>query len=73
MEVRGGPGEGYGRGLKRRMAFGDLVRRLAAGDTHLYLTAQQVGGGGWWWWWWPHLGVGWGCKYQPKLNQTKLN
>ncbi|GFR44988.1 hypothetical protein Agub_g6296, partial [Astrephomene gubernaculifera] len=42
VEVRGGPGEGYGRGVKRPMRFAQFVRRVAAGDTNLYLTAQQV-------------------------------
>ncbi|KAG2485492.1 hypothetical protein HYH03_015766 [Edaphochlamys debaryana] len=42
VEVRGGPGEGYGKGVKRRMSFAAFVRKLAAGDTGLYLTAQQM-------------------------------
>lgn len=42
VERRGGPAEGYGRGDKVRMPFGDFVRRAAAGDERLYLTAQQV-------------------------------
>ncbi|GLC45639.1 hypothetical protein PLESTB_001789000 [Pleodorina starrii] len=39
VEVRGGPLESYGRGVKRRMRFGQFV---AARESGLYLTAQQV-------------------------------
>ncbi|GIL74226.1 hypothetical protein Vretimale_1977 [Volvox reticuliferus] len=42
VEVRGGPQDGYGRGVKRRMKVGEFVRRMAAGETGLYMTAQQV-------------------------------
>lgn len=42
VEVRGGAGEAYGKGVKKRMTFGAFVRAMAAGDTNLYLTAQQV-------------------------------
>ena len=43
MEKREGVKEGFGRGRKQRMRFGELLDRLAAGDDSLYLTTQQVG------------------------------
>jgi hypothetical protein len=46
VEFRSGAGEGYGKGRKREMRFGELVDRLAAGDSDLYLTTQEVGAPG---------------------------
>jgi len=42
VEVREGARSAFGLGRKVPMKFGDFVKRIAAGDTGLYLTAQQV-------------------------------
>ncbi|KAK9821569.1 hypothetical protein WJX81_005489 [Elliptochloris bilobata] len=42
VERRGVPSEGFGHGKKVQMAFGEFVRRAAAGDELLYLTTQQA-------------------------------
>ncbi|KAI8469384.1 MAG: cupin-like domain-containing protein [Monoraphidium minutum] len=42
VEVREGGLGAYGQGRKVSMAFGEFVKRVAAGDTAHYLSAQQV-------------------------------
>ncbi|GAB4814761.1 hypothetical protein N2152v2_001807 [Parachlorella kessleri] len=42
VEERHSEEDGYGKGRKTRMTFGECLRRLAAGDSTLYLTTQQV-------------------------------
>lgn len=38
----GGAGEGFGKGHKAALSFGEALRRMAAGDSSLYLTTQAV-------------------------------
>lgn len=45
MEQRRRAGEGFGKGHRIPLRFGEALRRMAAGDASLYLTTQ-VGGGG---------------------------
>lgn len=43
VEERESQAEGYGKGTpKLRMSFGECLRRMASGDTSLYLTTQKV-------------------------------
>ena len=43
MEQRRSAGEGFGKGHRVPLSFGETLRRMAAGDASLYLTTQ-VGG-----------------------------
>lgn len=42
VEERKSTSEGFGKGRKVRMTFGECLRRMAAGDATLYLTTQKV-------------------------------
>ncbi|KAL8275006.1 hypothetical protein Esti_001062 [Eimeria stiedai] len=43
VEVRdAGKGQVFGAGQYQQMAFGQVIRRLAAGDTSLYVTTQRI-------------------------------
>ena len=42
VEQRGGQTEGFGKGRKIHMSFGQLVDQLHIGSTLLYLTTQEV-------------------------------
>lgn len=41
-EVRDGEQDRYGKGRRKRMAFGEFVEQAAAGNTSLYLSSQKV-------------------------------
>lgn len=45
VEQRGSTAEGFGKGHRIPLSFGEALRRMAAGDASLYLTTQ-VGGMG---------------------------
>lgn len=42
VESRDDNNDTFGRGRRSPIPFGEVVRRLAAGDTTLYLTSQPV-------------------------------
>lgn len=42
VEQRGSEAEGFGKGHKVPLPFGEMLRRMAGGDTSLYLTTQSV-------------------------------
>lgn len=42
IEYRAGGKDGYGKGQRKPMRFGDFLDRLDAGDDKLYLTTQEV-------------------------------
>jgi hypothetical protein len=42
VEERKSRAEGYGKGKKTSMSFAECLRRLADGDTTLYLTTQKA-------------------------------
>lgn len=42
MEARDSEAQGFGRGKKVRMAFGDFLRRVSGGDATLYHTTQEA-------------------------------
>lgn len=42
VEQRGSAGEGFGKGRKIELSFGEALRRMAGGDASLYLTTQHV-------------------------------
>jgi hypothetical protein len=42
IEYRAGSKDGYGKGQRKPMRFGDFVDLLDAGDDKLYLTTQEV-------------------------------
>ena len=49
VEVRAGAADAFGKGNRRRMRFGALLRKVAQGATQYYLTTQelpQLRGGG---------------------------
>jgi hypothetical protein len=50
VEQQRAVGEGFGKGHRIPLAFGEVLRRMAAGDASLYLTTQvgwrEVGGCG---------------------------
>ncbi|PRW60895.1 ion channel [Chlorella sorokiniana] len=43
VEQQRAVGEGFGKGHRIPLAFGEVLRRMAAGDASLYLTTQAVG------------------------------
>ena len=43
-EVRDGPRDVFGKGRRTTMRYGDLLRRLEAGETTHYLTTQEASG-----------------------------
>lgn len=42
VEQRGGTKEGFGKGRKVHMTFGQLIEQLRQGSDALYLTTQEV-------------------------------
>lgn len=42
VESRGAPDQGFGRGTKVGVTFGEFLRELEGGNENLYLTTQEV-------------------------------
>ena len=43
VEVRANTSESYGRGKTTKLKFKDFIKRVATGDSNLYLTTQKLG------------------------------